>query len=270
MASDKAPTCGQRGQRGQPREASHRPATGTGRAMPAAIAWDWPTGRTYGSTATGAALPASHGHARPQARPPCQPCRLDTLPTRPLDTPLSRPVPADRCSIASTGRCHIGSAYPAGSLLWRLDRPAGDRCRFVSEPAGHRSDLGSDCRRGLDTIAALRRQATDTRIPRATPYEFATVICFNFGPGGHCAIRRPLCDLAMAAGVSARTLKTVARCGCNWLPIYDCQTLTGANGGRPRIKSEARSASIMTIALICSEGMSGSAAASTTRRRSMP
>lgn len=79
-----------------------------------------------------------------------------------------------------------------------------------------------------------------------------------------------LCDLAMAAGGSARTLKTVARCGCNWLPVYDCQTLTGANGGRPRIKSEARSASIMTIALICAEGMSGSAAASTTRRRSMP
>jgi hypothetical protein len=48
------------------------------------------------------------------------------------------------------------------------------------------------------------------------------------------------------------------------------QTFTGAKGGRPRIKSEARSASIITIAFICADGICGSAAASTTRRASTP
>ena len=41
------------------------------------------------------------------------------------------------------------------------------------------------------------------------------------------------------------------------------QTFAGAKGGRPRIKSEARSASIITIAFICADGISGSDAAST-------
>ena len=48
------------------------------------------------------------------------------------------------------------------------------------------------------------------------------------------------------------------------------QTFAGVRGGRSRIKSEARSASIITIAFIYADGMSGSAAASTTRSASTP
>jgi hypothetical protein len=43
------------------------------------------------------------------------------------------------------------------------------------------------------------------------------------------------------------------------------QTFAAASGGRPRIRSAARSASIMTMAFMCAEGISGRADASTTR-----
>jgi hypothetical protein len=55
-----------------------------------------------------------------------------------------------------------------------------------------------------------------------------------------------------------------------WLSSSCSQMFAGAKGGRPRIRSDARSATAITAALIWADGRSGKTDASTTRTPSMP